>query len=254
MKKQINLSKNQKERCYFLLINLKEQSIILAIILILALTFHWSSTVQWIVYLFAGIFVFCLILKPMSTVYGLVGGSANIRIFLVNFFLITILFSFVYYGLFFKSAGICYDDENPRIDYTMFAQPDMLSKDTVFMEDVAIVYSYKTAQRIIVEERVADSIIGCQQVCQTHIDTTACHYYKISRWMVLKNSFLTSLTQAPSDFFFEVSDFGENININSSDQERTALFSVILLLHVLISWIFLGVFISLLYSKFRYEA
>lgn len=213
--------------------------IIWGAILFFSLVFHWTPAIKWHIYVLAGLFVIYLLCKPMATVYGLVGGSASIRTFLINFFLITILFSLVYWGLIFKDAGVCYDGDNPQIEYAM--------KD-------AIQFRYDTISSVIREERMSDSGIICQQVVQTHIDTTAYHYQNISYWLVLKNSFLTSLTQGPSDFFFQVSDFGENMNTISSEKDKTALFSVILLLHVLISWIFLGVFISLLYSKFRYEA
>ncbi len=211
----------------------------LGIILFLSLVFHWTPIVKCLVYLLAGILVVYMLCRPMSTVYGLVGGSASIPTFLFNFFLITVLFSLVYWGLFFENAGICYDGDNPQLEYAMTD---------------SIQCKYDTVCRVIVEERITDSSITQQQVIQTYVDTITAKYHSISYWMVLKNSFLTSLTQGPSDFFFQVSDFGENINTISVEKDKTALFSIILLLHVLISWLFLGVFISLLYSKFRYEA
>lgn len=211
----------------------------LGVMLFLSLVFHWTPAVKCLVYLLAGIFVVYMLRDPMSAVYGLVGGSASIQTFLLNFFLITVIFSFVYWGLFFNNAGISYDGDNPQLQYAM--------TDSVQIK-------YDTVSRVIVEERITDSSITHQQVIQTYVDTVATNYHSISYWMVLKNSFLTSLTQGPSDFFFQVSDFGENMNTISAEKDKTALFSIILLLHVLISWLFLGVFISLLYSKFRYEA
>lgn len=211
----------------------------LGIVLFLSLVFYWTPAIKCLVYILAGIFIVYMLCRPMSTVYGLVGGSATIHTFLFNFFLITILFSLVYWGLFFRNAGICYDGDNPQLEYAMTDSTK---------------YKYDTVSRVIVEERITDSSINRQQVIQTYIDTITTNYHSISYWMVLKNSFLTSLTQAPSDFFFQVSDFGENMNTISAEKDKTALFSLMLLLHVLISWLFLGVFISLLYSKFRYEA
>lgn len=212
---------------------------LLGSMLFLSLVFHWTPAGKCLAYLLAGIFVVNILCKPMSAVYGLVGGSTTIQTFLFNFFLITVLFSFIYWGLFFKNAGICYDGDNPQLQYVMTD---------------SVQYKYDTVSRVIVEERITDSSIIRQQVIQTYVDTVTTNYHSISYWMVLKNSFLTSLTQGPSDFFFQVSDFGENMNTISAEKDKTSLFSLILLLHVLISWLSLGVFISLLYSKFRYEA
>ena len=201
--------------------------------------FHFSTC---FIYVLGVLFVLYMLIRPMSTVYCLVGSSASIRTFLTNFFLITFLFSLGYYGLFFRDAGFCNDGDNPALDYSMFENHKGLD----------VLTRVDTTRTIVFEERVADGDTISEEVIRTSVDTVS--YHRVSYKLVLKNSFLTSLTQGPSDFFFIISDFGEGMNTCTNDSGRTALFSVILTLHVLISWLFLGVFISLLYSKFRYEA
>ena len=205
--------------------------------------FGWKPWVKYAVYITAILFVLYLLFKPMATVYGLVGGSANIRTFLFNYVLIIFLFSGVYYYLFFKDAGVCFDGDNPVLNYSMFEGKgcvyDTLIRDTTYA--------------IVQENRITDSTILCEQIIRMEgVDSLL--YHRVTYWLVLKNTTLTSLTQGPSDFFFQVSDYSENMNTVTNDTERSSLFSIVLLLHVLISWLFLGVFISLLYSKFRYEA
>ena len=202
---------------------------------------NWEMWVKYAVYIAAVAFVVYLLYKPMATVYGLVGGSAKIRTFLFNFFFITCLFSVIYYQLFFKEAGVCFDGET-KLEYSLFRD----------YPDVDVLTLFDTTKTVINEERYTDSNIVIEQIIQTKVDSIS--YQRVTYWLVLKNSFLTSLTQGPSDFFLVVSDFGESMNTIANDKSRESIFSIILLLHVLISWLFLGVFISLLYSKFRYEA
>lgn len=184
-------------------------------IFILLLAFAFIGNIpQWVVYALIGLFLLYFLCRPMGVVYGLVGSSSSIRIFFINFIIITLAFSLIYYGLFFKDAGICYGPEKTTLDYDFFRDSTEVVRDSTEVEN----------------------------------------YRRISYSIVVQNSFLTSLTQGPSDFFFFVSDHGEIMNANTNDPDKTHLFSTIILLHTLVSWLFLGVFISLLYSKFRYEA
>ena len=76
---------------------------------------------------------------------------------------------------------------------------------------------------------------------------------------------MTALMQEPTDFFAAASTYNESI-VDSSlskkeqvaeitlDKQKTMMFHWILIFQILISWIFFGVFISLLYNKFRYES
>ena len=215
---------------------------LLVLLLVLSYVCHCP---KWCYYAIEGIFVFYLLGRPISMVYGLVGGSASIKTFLINFILITLLFSFIYYGLFFRNAGVCYDGDNPQLEYAVFENQT---------GDIYNAVRIDTTKTILYEERITDSMTIGEQVIQTRVDTLAQTYHRVTLGMVIENSLMTSLTQSPSDFFFIISDFGESMNTTSADIATTRLFSITLLIHVLISWIFLGVFISLLYSKFRYEA
>lgn len=197
---------------------------------------------RWGIYLIAILFVLYLLRKPMAMVYSLVGGSASIRSFLFNFLLISLLFAFVYYGLFFRNAGMCFSGDNSRIDYSIFE--GIKDRNTIVVRD--------TIQTSFIEERVLDSTLVSQCVVQKRIEEL--EYKRVTLGIVIENTLITSLTQDPSDFFYLISDLGESMNAISSDANITRLFSYILLLHILISWLFLGVFISLVYSKFRYEA
>lgn len=215
---------------------------LLIAIFTIALLSHNESWVKWAIYILFSLFVLYLIKKPMATVYCLVGSSASIRTFLINFIIITSLFSGIYYTLFFKNAGICYDGDNPVLDYQIFEKKSGV--DNIAEKNIV--------KEVIQEKYKKDSTTIVKEILQTRIEEN--NYHRITYWVVLKNSFLTSLTQGPSDFFFIISDYGEGMNTCSNNRETTSLFSIILMFHVLISWLFLGVFISLLYSKFRYEA
>lgn len=87
------------------------------------------------------------------------------------------------------------------------------------------------------------------------------NYQRISRSQVLRNTIMTSLIQEPSDLFAAVAVFNEEHYNGGADCEhakydksQSTLFHWILILQILISWILLGVFISILYNKFRYES
>ena len=86
-------------------------------------------------------------------------------------------------------------------------------------------------------------------------------YQKITFGDVLWNMVLTSLIQEPTDLFAATATFNQGMYhsdngvINEAiDRGRAHLFHWILILQILISWILLGVFISILYNKFRYES
>ena len=71
--------------------------------------------------------------------------------------------------------------------------------------------------------------------------------------------------QEPTDFFSVASTYNESmadpslspedqLREISHDKQKSEMFQWVLIVQVLISWIFFGVFISLLYNKFRYES
>lgn len=184
-----------------------------------------------------------IVFKPMGAVYALVGASTSIRAFFINFLLISMAFMGIYYGLFFKNAGICYDGNVPNINYTIFQD---------YPKEQQIIEVNDTIRTSFYEERIINGTSVTEEVRQTRVEVLT--YQRITLGCVCENTLITSLTQDPSDFYYIISDLGENINAVSSDPKKTRLFTYTLLLHILISWLFLGVFISLVYSKFRYEA
>lgn len=184
-----------------------------------------------------------LLILPMNAVYGLMGTSGSIRLFFVNFILITLLFAGVYYGAFFKDAGVSYDINQPHIDYQLYSGKPKVNiakvsenRDTLFFERQIDTISFK------------ESIINVTR------DTI--HYQPISFVQVWRSSILTTLTQEPAELLTAASV--NNAGMDSSDliidKQKSDLFEWILIFHIIISWIFFGVFISLLYNKFRYES
>lgn len=174
------------------------------------------------------LFVVVLIIKPMNIIYGLIGTHGYIGIFFFRFILIILFFSIIYYGAFFKNAGISYDINQPHVEFNMFKSYDSWEK----VVDNSEIEALPLTSR-------ADSI---------------CHhyYYRVGRLWVLQNTFLTSLMQEPADFFSVSSTFtGVKQSKDDPNYILAFTFTCFLIFHILLSWILLGVFISLIYQKFR---
>ena len=196
------------------------------------------------------IFILLLIFKPMNVVYGLMGTTGRIGIFFGNFLLISIIFSFIYYWGFFKNAGISYDINQPHIEYEIFRNTN---EDRI---------------TVIRNERIPIYNLGEQEGTYL-IKPEEIHYQRIGFGTVLRNSVTTSLIQEPMELFSSGSTLNlvqDRINrseevvlprgVSLSDENtlKTQMFHIMLIVQILISWIFFGVFISLLYSKFRNES
>lgn len=186
---------------------------------------------------------FLLIRKPMNAVYGLMGATGDIRIFFLNFFLISLIFASIYYWGFFQNAGISYDVNQPHIDYQMFADCDKedsvkieMTRDTIYLE------------HIIDSTMVEEALV--------HVNTEELRYQKIGFEEVWKSTILTTLTQEPVDLFTNGATYNAAMDKETLhlSMQKASLLHWILILHIIISWIFFGVFISLLYNKFRYES
>ena len=172
-------------------------------------------------------FVFFLIFKPMNIIYGLLGTHGYIGLFFFLFIVINVLFSGTYYYAFFRDAGITYGPNQPRVEFDLF-------RDKV--ETEMWVYSDQT------DAPVLDSVTPVE----------AHYYYEVRFPWVLRNTFLTSLMQEPTDFFSASSTFtGKNQERSNNNFDKAELFQWVLIFHILVSWILLGVFISLIYQKFR---
>lgn len=187
------------------------------------------------------LFVCLFMVKPMNAVFGLMGTSGSIRVFFFNFLFISFLFSIIYYFGFFRNAGVSYDVNQPHIAYDYYLNSDRVTKP---------VYSI-------------DTLIYCTKDgtdCDTVYQKTKIVYQPIKYKQVLQNTIMTSLMQEPTDLFAEATTYNSGMESNDADtksslnKEKATAFYWILIFQILISWVFFGVFISLLYNKFRYES
>ena len=175
------------------------------------------------------VFIIVLLCKPMNMIYGLIGTRGDIKLFFRMFIYINIFFSGFYYFGFFEHAGITYDINQPHVEFNLFESCS---------EDGIPVLCDGDKETLPIES--SDSI---------HF------YYRTTYPWVLKNTILTSLMQEPTDFFSVTSTFtGSYLKKQDSSDLITETFHWFLIFHILVSWILLGVFISLLYSKFRNES
>lgn len=230
--------------------------LVLAVICLLVFNdaIQWTSANSIIKYLLCIIAALFLI-RPMNAVYGLMGTSGSIRRFFINFLFITFLFAVVYYWAFFNNAGISYDVNQPHIDFQRYA---LLTKaDTTRSDSPYIIVSTKRDTFYV--EHKYDTTSYTETIIQTHVtrDTLpAIHYQPIEFLQVWRSTILTTLTQESADLLaFATVHNKAMVSTNVSlDKEKSDLFEWILIFHIIISWIFFGVFISLLYNKFRYES
>ena len=197
----------------------------------------------------------------MNAVYGLMGTSGSIRLFFFNFILISLIFSSIYYFGFFKTAGITYDVNQPHIDFQKFADTTMVDS---CKEDLPKI-NVSTKRDTVYVEHQLDSISYTETIIQTHVirDTIMppipLHYQPIDFWQVWRSTILTTLTQESADLLSIATVHNEAMEstdpkMDKMNKEKSELFEWILIFHIIISWIFFGVFISLLYNKFRYES
>lgn len=224
---------------------------------------------QIIVWISLGVFLLLMWRKPMNLVYGLIGTKGDIRMYVFLLVFINVIFSGIYHFAIFKDAGVTYDINQPHISYGMFHAKDT-QIDSVTIKDT--IYTYNLAG-----EKISYTVNE-----EKH------KYQRVDPWFVLKNTFMTSLMQEPSDFFAIASTYNQAVDSKEKNivvhnkiiikrcckckkcrckkvvvvsgketnrgQEKSELFHWLLILQVFISWIFFGVFISILYNKFRYES
>ena len=196
-----------------------------------------------------------IILRPMNAVYGLMGTSGSIRIFFFNFVIISLIFSSIYYFGFFKDAGISYDVNQPHIDFQKYA---VTAKADIAKTDLPIIVVSTKRDTVYVEHQL-DSTSYTETIIQTRVtrDTLpAFHYQPIDFLLVWRSTILTTLTQESADLLSIATVHNEAMESTNVglDKEKSELFEWILIFHIIISWIFFGVFISMLYNKFRYES
>ena len=103
-------------------------------------------------------------------------------------------------------------------------------------------------------ERQIDTILFKESIVKVTRDTL--HYQKIDFWQVWRSSILTTLTQEPADLLSTATIHNSAMDSTNAiiDEQKSTYFEWILIFHIIISWIFFGVFISPLYTKLRYES
>jgi len=228
---------------------------------------HWCISKCFFIFALLCFLVFTLS-KPMNVVYGLNGTSGNISKFISLVFVFNVIFSFIYFGGFLKNAGITYDINQPYVSYGMYynVPSDIDAKTTILQHeikgDTGVLKSYYiTPRKLGAGEIQYDTLVFISPSSASNRYFEEEHLYNRIRWyQVFQNTLLTSLMQEPTDLFSCCSVYN---NINSpqeqnlngfNDEESCRFFTWILLVQVFISWIFFGVFISILYNKFRYES
>lgn len=188
--------------------------------------------------------VVLLIAKPMNAVYGLMGTTGSIELFFATFLLFTLLFAGIYQLGFFQTAGVSYDINQPHLDYGLYIGKDR--------EPVIVRLPVQRDTAVVEHLTGADSVWREMVVTEREEQL---HYQPISFWSTWRNTILTALMQEPVEFFVLASTYNAAIYTDDSvlDEQKAETFQWLLIFQILISWIFFGVFISLLYSKFRYE-
>lgn len=227
------------------------------LLIALLLIARWQSeSITWWFYGAVVLFVAYLVWRPMGAVYGLMGTTGSISLFFIIFIVISTLFSCVYYYGFFDEAGISYDVNQPHLDYRYYHHED---------GDDSIIPEVRTVH-------VRDTVISFRLGADERMDTVVTvssetrHYQHIDFWFIFRNTIMTSLMQEPTDFYATAATYNAAMDsaehpsntqvetLISIDEMKASLFHWILIIQVLISWLFFGVFISLLYTKFRYES
>lgn len=216
---------------------------------------------------FLSCFIIFLFHKPLNVVYGLIGTKGHISTYLILLVVINVIFSWIYQLGFFSKAGITYDMNQPYVSYNLYNKFDKSIEVLTCNQDTTFIQTS-----------------GRPDSCAFFVEKTECKYQPVRYQDVLKNTLMTSLMQEPCDFFAiactyndiedgiiiirtndELRDTGVHIRYYNDqtlscelcdgyDRQKCELFYTLLLLQVFISWIFFGVFISILYNKFRYES
>lgn len=205
--------------------------------------------------------ILLLVIRPLNAVYGLMGTSGSISVLFITLILFCIIFSGIYYWGFFKTAGISYDVNQPHISYGMFVnstetsnkiqlcnlfkKPSLTTTRSATVSSLDTVYIYSSDGLA-----VKDTVI--QRKC--HLEERV--YQNVDYQTILRNTVLTFLMQEPTDLFAAAATYNSDMSGKGQtvDKQMTESFHWILIIQVLIGWIFFGVFISLLYNKFRYES
>lgn len=220
--------------------------IIIFALFILSLICYYSYKDYWGFFrwaiVFAVIFITLIFVRfPMNAVYGLMGTRGSVKKFFINFIIISFFFATIYHWGFFHNAAVSYDVNQPHIYYNC--------NDKILREgrkDTTTVTLYNITKIDGIERQ---EIVNQMQVIEFK-------YQKITFGETLRNTIMTTLMQEPTDFFAIASTHNEAMDRKGLclDKDKSAMFHWLIIIQILISWIFFGVFISILYNKFRYES
>lgn len=216
-----------------------------ALFLTAIISYFWDVSWKIAVWIGGGslsLITLLLLIKPMNAVYGLIGTSGSIRLFFFNFLFITLLFAGVYHLAFFKNAGITFDVNQPHVDFCLYENDNPDTKRIIEKRDTVIL------------EHQLDSVSFSETVI--HITKDTIHYQRIGFWQVWRSTILTTLTQEATDLLNVATIHNSSMECIDpvKNKQKSDLLEWILIFHILIAWIFFGVFISLLYNKFRHES
>ena len=172
----------------------------------------------------------------------------------------------IYYYSFFKNAGITYDVSQPHVEFNIFEDcykgasfvlVEQNGKEIMAIEQGMRKHIYdKNGWALIAPVHKEKEDVKTQIIKKEHVptnDTELFHYYhRIDYIWVLQNTLLTSLMQEPTEFYsFTCTYNGDHDEVEDRNVIMSSSFHWFLVFHILVSWIFLGVFISLIYQKFR---
>lgn len=224
--------------------------LLLAVAALAAFGGHWNAA-KGIGIAAVLLLVVLLLAKPMNAVYGLMGTTGSIQLFFATFLLITFLFAGIYQLGFFQEAGITYDINQPHIDYGLYRGKvrEPVTVRFPVRRDTAVVERIEAGN-----DETAEGSRRTETVITERADEF--HYQPITFWYTWRNTILTALMQEPIEFFAVASTYNAAMDIRDDalNRQKAETIHWLLILQILISWIFFGVFISLLYSKFRYES
>lgn len=229
-------------------------------ILAIACAFGYETRLI-IMYISMGLFVFALVFRPLNIIHGLIGARGDVKMFFLMFCLINILFSGIYYSGFFRFAGITFDVSQPHVEFFFFEEQDKSVKAIIIEEENPIVVrngemEQLDSRRVRIKEFWKSKMeVTAKQTKYEYLlrhDPEKAHFYhKVDYIWVLQNTILTSLMQEPTEFYSFTCTYNGNHEFNDRNAVMARGFHWFLVFHILVSWIFLGVFISLIYQKFR---
>lgn len=237
--------------------------VLIGAMLIVSLCFDYETRMSSL-YVLMGLFVIVLILCPMNIIHGLIGTRGDIKMFFFMFLLINLLFSGIYYLVFFRYAGITFDVSQPHVEFNIFEKCDKNvdyliveqgAEETIIFEQGKRKHVNRNGWSIITPFYNEKEMSKSQNIKMEYVpsnDMELSHYYhRIGPIWVLQNTLLTSLMQEPTEFYSFACTYNGNHEMADRNIRMSRSFHWFLVFHILISWIFLGVFISLIYQKFR---